>query len=655
MTAARARVEPRVAWPRSVVPGEPFLVSVDLAFVDTGGEPWPFDDEEIEFTCVLDGGRHFRVEAVHDASVVLHRFGGSYGPAEFVVVARATSGGHSLRLTPLTSHGVVLGSVEVPVQVGARHEGAGTRAVELAPRARSDAPATGTLRRRALCISVGESESMDPLAGAHDAARRVVDGLVSLGYECDLVENPSTTELKQRADDFLSQRDGQPTVRVVYFSGHGLQRTDDLVLAATDSPGLRFSVLLDRVTFGEPDPPPTLFLLDACYSGSALARLPLHQAAPSTYMVTSSAGDQFSYDFLFSHSLADVLEEAATGQLAPGKPGTAIPLSTFVEGIDRHMRERAPDIPQTVASSLTTPRPHDPAFFPVLAPPEPVVAARSTTSFEILGVHGFLRPEKGPHLLTQEWLPAIQDGISRVDPSADVSTVNLSIAYFADLVAERYAQGEPPDGDEAAEGGTPEEADALEDWLTAAGIPNTPRKFGVNSMMRQLTGALTGRFPASMDVLMTGVLRQLVRYLREDERREAVCARVHGAITQAQPRAVLAHSLGAVVAFDALWRKPFPEVELLVTMASPMGMKTVVDRIPPQRRKRPPGVRRWLDIAGVSDVVAVPRGVAQHFDGVTHREIDTGSSNAHEATRYLTSHAVGTLLTDLLNQNRPQP
>ncbi|AZQ32073.1 serine protease [Streptomyces cyaneochromogenes] len=134
------RVKPRVAWPRSVVAGEPFLVSVDLALVDTGGEPWPFEDEEIEFTCLLNGGRYFRVEAVHDASVVLHRFGGSYGPAEFVVVTRTTSGRHSLRLTPLTSHGVVMGSVEVPVQVGPATAEAGTRVVKLAPRAWSNAP-----------------------------------------------------------------------------------------------------------------------------------------------------------------------------------------------------------------------------------------------------------------------------------------------------------------------------------------------------------------------------------------------------------------------------------------------------------------------------------------------------------------------------------
>ncbi|MFM9458319.1 caspase family protein [Streptomyces europaeiscabiei] len=652
MTAAR--VEPRVAWPRSVVPGEPFLVSVDLALVDTGGEPWPFEDEEIEFTCVLDGGRHFRVEAVHDASVVLHRFGGSYGPAEFVVVARATSGGRSLRLTPLTAHGVVMGSVEMPVQVGPEGTEAGTKGVELAPRARPDASVgTGTVRRRALCITVSESDSMSPLPGAHDAARRVASGLAALGYECELVENPSAQNLRYRIHSFRTNYDDQSALRVVYFTGHGARQRDDLELITAEGYGVNFGSLVDQMMFAEPASSATLFLLDTCHSGMALGQLPLRYGASRTYLVTSSTDDRPSYNHLFSHSLADVLEEAVAGRLAPGEPGSAVPLSTFVAGIDRHMRERDPDVSQTVASSLTIPRPPDPAFIPVLAPPEPVVSTSGTSSFDVLGVHGFLGLNKGPHVLIQEWLPAVRDGIRLAGSSADVSTVNLTMAYFADLVAARYAQGDgPPDRDEAAEEATPEETEAIEDWLTAAGIPNPPRRYSAIPTIRQATGALVRLFPGLTERAMIGNLRQLVRYLREDERRDAVGTRVHGIITQARPRAVLAHSLGSIVAFDSLWRKPYPEVELLVTMASPMGMRTVVDRIPPERRTRPPGVRRWLDIAGVSDLVTVPRGgVARQFEGVTHREIDTGSSNAHEATRYLTSSVVGGLLADLLHRS----
>jgi hypothetical protein len=118
-------LQPTVSWPREMTVGRQHLIEVDLALVTLTGEPaaWPLDEEDYPYTILLDGGGEFDLWAVRDATVVLHRFGGSYGPAEFVVIPREKPGGHSLWLTALNQWGFPVGSHEL--QVSVRVEGGG--------------------------------------------------------------------------------------------------------------------------------------------------------------------------------------------------------------------------------------------------------------------------------------------------------------------------------------------------------------------------------------------------------------------------------------------------------------------------------------------------------------------------------------------------
>ncbi|MFI5473500.1 caspase domain-containing protein [Streptomyces cacaoi] len=637
------RVEPRVTWPRSVVSGEPFLVSVDLALVGDASDPWPFEGEEIEFTCVLDGARHFRVEAVHDASLVVHRFGGSYGPAQFLVTARPTPGHHALRLTPLTSNGIVMGSVEVPVEVcGAT----GVGEVEQKSATVEVVAPVPSPRRTALCVVMSQYESLAPLPGADEAGSRVVQALTALGYECTVLRDPTQERLREEIGRFLAGEG--PGMRIVYFSGHGLLHRGDLFLAARDthmellSTALAFRLLPNDSRHA----PPTLFVLDACYSGSAVAPEP-YGTTPSTYVVASCTATEPSYEQLFSNSLADVLERAADGRLAPGQPGAAVPLSTLVEAVDHRMREVMPHVRQTVTSSLTVPRPPDPAFIPVVAPPQPV----ASTSLRVLGVHGFGNQYAGPHSLARQWLPVIQDGVHRVDPSADVSAIDLTVAFFADLLRKPRAQGPNGPDDEDDENVTPAEAKVIADWISAAEGAQPRRRLNLYTAVRRMASLVAGGTPSgAMERVLTMGLRDLSRYFQHELRGE-VTARIHRSVTETRPHVLLAHSLGSVAAYEALWLAPHPKVDTLVTTGSPLGLKPVVDRLAPHEHGRPPGVKRWFNLAGSADVVAIPRdGVAKHFGGVTHQEIDVGPSNPHAITSYLGSPAVAIILADLLRR-----
>ncbi|MES1263230.1 MAG: metallophosphoesterase [Peristeroidobacter soli] len=80
-------IKTRVAYPRKATAGATYLVSIDLDHL-VAPEEWPYDDEEYPVTCILDTGAFFDQEAEGDPTIIVHRFGGSYGPARFWVTAR---------------------------------------------------------------------------------------------------------------------------------------------------------------------------------------------------------------------------------------------------------------------------------------------------------------------------------------------------------------------------------------------------------------------------------------------------------------------------------------------------------------------------------------------------------------------------------------
>ncbi|MEU6783131.1 hypothetical protein ABZ912_28395 [Nonomuraea angiospora] len=109
-------VEPLVGWPQRMAAGEAYLVTVDLRIAEGSG-PWEYDPEEFVYLCMLDGEGDLSVEAVDDAAVILHRFGGSYGPARFVVTAGSGSGERRLWLNITNETGALVCSATLPVAV----------------------------------------------------------------------------------------------------------------------------------------------------------------------------------------------------------------------------------------------------------------------------------------------------------------------------------------------------------------------------------------------------------------------------------------------------------------------------------------------------------------------------------------------------------
>ena len=121
---------------------------------------------------------------------------------------------------------------------------------------------------------------------------------------------------------------------------------------------------------------------------------------------------------------------------------------------------------------------------------------------------------------------------------------------------------------------------------------------------------------------------------------------------------IIGHSLGSVVAYEYLARYAPPQVELLVTVGSPLGMpRMVFDRLTPSPVNGagawPGKVSRWANIADKNDVVALVKQLAPLFpppDGVREVEdhlVDNGKE-PHGIEPPLTSRAAGQALAGVL-------
>lgn len=136
--------------------------------------------------------------------------------------------------------------------------------------------------------------------------------------------------------------------------------------------------------------------------------------------------------------------------------------------------------------------------------------------------------------------------------------------------------------------------------------------------------------------------------------RVKACEALADTIRRRRPRVLIAHSLGSVVAYETMWANPELDIELLITLGSPLGMRNVVfERLLPTpldgRGRRPPNVRRWVNIADKDDIVAIPPALGERFAGV---DLDVSVNldwiDFHTVEKYLGSGALNEHLKSYL-------
>jgi hypothetical protein len=227
--------------------------------------------------------------------------------------------------------------------------------------------------------------------------------------------------------------------------------------------------------------------------------------------------------------------------------------------------------------------------------------------------------------------------------------VDLRVAYYAHLLHRGTPQGGIEDGPESL---TPSAQDMLIDWADQLMAEPVLAQGGRTARARDAANWISRRYGTLTRRVVLAFCREVDTYLTDPVRRASVRGTVAAALARHRASVVVAHSMGSVVAYEMLWEYPEHPVDLLITVGSPLALPTVVfDRLVPSpaggQGSRPPGVARWINVADIGDMVAIPRGgVGRQFSGV-ERDLDVviDPKVFHSIRYYLSCPEVRTLIT----------
>lgn len=265
----------------------------------------------------------------------------------------------------------------------------------------------------------------------------------------------------------------------------------------------------------------------------------------------------------------------------------------------------------------------------------------------------------GEDTLLKDWLPALRDGMRRAG-GRPLDTSEMAVGFYGDLFrpsGQLLAVGDPlytaadvQDGFEQelllAWWQAASEVDERVVALAAETLVRTPRS--VQAALRALS-----RCRFFSDIALRALvfdLKQVNVYLTDQDVRSEAQRRVTQLIGD-DTRVVVAHSLGSVVAYEALCALPGHQVRALITMGSPLGIPMIRDRLQAEPGGWPGGEDLvWTNMADAGDVVALVKDLRPWFGPRIRNVAVNNGSRAHDATVYLTEASTGAAITEGLRE-----
>jgi len=267
---------------------------------------------------------------------------------------------------------------------------------------------------------------------------------------------------------------------------------------------------------------------------------------------------------------------------------------------------------------------------------------------KIVAVHGIGQQFKGEETLRQEWLSAVKNGLNRVN-YAFVSDVDLACGFYGDLFRPQGKAALEPLFD-ASDIREEWERDLLLMWWSeAAQVERTVRSLGAQTKVRTPQVVQRALHALSRSSFFSGLseraliydLKQVYRYFHDAKIRQTAIDRVDQAV-EPDARVLVGHSLGSIVAYEALCVHPDWPIVTFVTLGSPLAIRNLIfDQLQPRPGGWPGMVKRWFNIADRGDVVALEKELAGLFGtGVEDRLVYNGA-HAHDVVRYLSTKEAG--------------
>ena len=243
-------------------------------------------------------------------------------------------------------------------------------------------------------------------------------------------------------------------------------------------------------------------------------------------------------------------------------------------------------------------------------------------------VHGAFNELWGPRELHARWVPALRDGLWSA--GTDIEPEHVSVSFYGDLF--RHDPETEPAPDAATRAGV---ADMLHETLGDEMLATLAQAAGKATFER--TVDMVGRM-MSTPGLQQEVVHRVVDTVRPDT------------------RIIVAHSLGTIVAYNALAAHPEWEIDTFITLGSPIGASMLVRTMLPHDEDGSPlwpgSVKHWVNIAAVGDhACAEPRLSSVFGDRVIDRLVDNGH-RAHDPQPYMNHRTTGAVLAEALARTR---
>ncbi|HKL63959.1 MAG TPA: hypothetical protein VJ883_11365 [Woeseiaceae bacterium] len=180
--------------------------------------------------------------------------------------------------------------------------------------------------------------------------------------------------------------------------------------------------------------------------------------------------------------------------------------------------------------------------------------------------------------------------------------------------------------------------------------------------------------PHLADERMQVTLQDVRRYLHDvggigRQVRRRLEIRLDAAWQEGRPVLLVGHSLGSVIAWDALWELSRVDahpgrVDLFLTLGSPLGQRFVQRRLKGRdadgTERYPDNIRRWVNIAAIGELTALDRSFRRDYremltagliEEIEDYEVlnffrKDGELNVHSEYGYLVNRTTGGVIAD---------
>ncbi|MEU9481490.1 hypothetical protein [Streptomyces sp. NPDC048191] len=286
---------------------------------------------------------------------------------------------------------------------------------------------------------------------------------------------------------------------------------------------------------------------------------------------------------------------------------------------------------------------------------------------ELVMVHGIGPDEETEEQLRADWVSALartlrDNGRTEQATRLEDGSVSVSMAHYRHLYARYVPQDDwdMPLPDPMAATGEDVAADIMDNIQQHASDPAARAEAaraldelraevgpeqGPAELLRMFVAMLGRLGPVARSgfaaLSSTGVfhLGQVAAYLDDETVRQGA---IEAVLSRVAPdtKVVLAHSLGTVVAYEALHRLQQP-LPLLITFGSPLGLRSIIRRrLRPQPLRSPDHVKRWVNVADRDDFIVATLRLRTLFpdnDAVLERTrlVKNRNTNPHAAVEYL--------------------